>query len=131
MLCDDTDGAIIRGSTDMASTSGGGRWPEGRDLGLLEEDREWASTVIMALLRRRMIMKAAIKTISSIMMAPIIIPTIVGVPRPPPDVPLAFVFAISAAGFAVTLGITPESPVEDIVDGACGVVAITIALMRV
>jgi len=131
MLCDDTDGAIIRGSNDMASTSGGGRWPEGRDLGLLEEDRECASTVFMVLLRRRMIMKAATKTISRIMMAPIIIPTIAGVARPPLGVPLAFVFAIAAAGFAVALGITPESPVEDIADGACGVVAITTPLVRV
>ena len=78
MVSETSEGVIIRGSTDMASTSSGlGRGREYPD-GSLEVVlvRVLASEILIALFSRRMIMHAAIRTAIRIATAPAMIPPI-------------------------------------------------------
>ncbi len=98
MLPPASEGLIIRGSTDKASTSIG-RGPDRPDRGPLEEVREFAiSVTFMALLRRRTMMNVAIRRAMRINIAPPIIPPSSGVVSPPLDTEDAADLGIGEAG---------------------------------
>lgn len=98
MLPPASEGLIMRGSTDNASTSIG-RGPDLPDRWPLEELREFAISVIfMALLRRRRMRKVAMRRARRMNIAPPMIPPSSGVVSPPLDPPDAVDCGIAEAG---------------------------------
>ena len=128
MLPPASDGLIIRGSTDSASISSG-RGPDRPDRGPLEELREFAiSVTLMALLRRRRMMKVATRRAMRMNIAPPMIPPSSGVVSPPLDAEDAADFGTGEAG-GVTWPTTPS--VGGMPVGCPGIVAVVIVVVIV